>query len=365
MNEFKRILVIVTRQLGDVLLTTPLIHAARQRWPEARIDVLGFKGTLGLLQGNPDISQLVEVPGGAGWKASWPVLKRLWRQYDLALVGQPSDRAHLYGFIAGRRRSGLVTWHRSKSWWQRLLLVHAVEVPAERSHVVLEKLALLAPWMPAGAAVNVVPPPGSALPAGLQQALQPAYVVVQVPSLVNYKQWPLDHYKQLMPLLLAEGLQVVLSGSASAADREKVAEVMSAMPSSDPAQVLDVAGLLDLNQVSALLAGARLYIGPDTSITHLAAARELPVIGLYGPVDPRIFGPWPQGHGASQPWVPRADRQTVHRITVLQGPQACVPCNGAGCEGHDNSRSDCLIAITPERVMAEVRRVLGPPPSPA
>ena len=68
-DRFDRIIVICTRQLGDVLLTTPLIHAARERWPEAAIDVLGFGGTLGMLRGNPDISELIEVPAGSGWWA--------------------------------------------------------------------------------------------------------------------------------------------------------------------------------------------------------------------------------------------------------------------------------------------------------
>ena len=53
-DRFERILVVCTRQLGDVLLTTPLIRAARERWPAAVIDVLGFGGTLGMLRGNPD-----------------------------------------------------------------------------------------------------------------------------------------------------------------------------------------------------------------------------------------------------------------------------------------------------------------------
>lgn len=360
-REFERILVIVTRQLGDVLLTTPLIRAARARWPAARIEVLGFAGTLGLLRGNPDIDALVEVPAGSGWRASWPVVRRLWRRYDLALIGQPSDRAHLYGFVAARRRSGLVTWHRDKSWWQRLLLVHAVEVPAERGHVVLEKLALIAPWAPLPAGVSVVPPAAIELPGDIAQALQPGYVVVQVPSLVHYKQWPLAHFQVLVAALVADGRQVVLSGSGSAADRQKVAEVAASVPRDGcrPTAVLDVAGRLDLAQVTTLLAGASLYIGPDTSVTHLAAACRTPTIALYGPVDPRIFGPWPQGHAPSQPWQPSAGRQLAAAITVLQGPQACVPCNGAGCEKHDQSRSDCLLSITPERVLAEARRVLG------
>ena len=69
-SEFQRILVICTRQIGDVLLTTPLIHAAKRRWPGAAIDVLGFAGTLGMLKGNPDVHQLVEVPPGSGWLQS-------------------------------------------------------------------------------------------------------------------------------------------------------------------------------------------------------------------------------------------------------------------------------------------------------
>ena len=49
----RSVLVVVTRQIGDVLLTTPVIHEARRLWPQARITVLGFAGTLGMLRGNP------------------------------------------------------------------------------------------------------------------------------------------------------------------------------------------------------------------------------------------------------------------------------------------------------------------------
>ncbi|GAP36664.1 glycosyltransferase family 9 protein [Piscinibacter sakaiensis] len=384
----QRILVIVTRQLGDVLLTTPLIRAARQRWPQARLEVLGFAGTLGLLRGNPDIDALIEAPSG-GWRRAWPAVRRLWRRYDLALVAQPSDRAHLYGWVAAPRRAGLVTWHRDKSWWQRRLLAHAVEVPASRSHVVLEKLALLDPWSdtpvgaprspaagapperpaPVGAgepAVAVVPPPAAPLPAEVDAALSRwpvAPVVLQVPSLVAYKQWPLAHCAALVRGLAADGRPVVLTGSGSAADRQRVAEVREAARGNPPGEVLDVAGQLDLNQVAALLARAALYIGPDTSITHLAAAVGVPTIALYGPVDPRIFGPWPAGHPARQPWLPRSDDGLQQRpgVWLLQGTQSCVPCNGAGCEGHDASRSDCLQSIGPERVLALARTLLRTP----
>jgi heptosyltransferase-3 len=108
-DHFRRILVIVTRQIGDVLLTTPLIRAVRQRWPDARIDVLGFAGTLAILAGNPDIAELINVPPGSGWRQSWPLIRALWREYDLAVISQYSDRAHLYGLVAAGVRSGQVS----------------------------------------------------------------------------------------------------------------------------------------------------------------------------------------------------------------------------------------------------------------
>jgi ADP-heptose:LPS heptosyltransferase len=58
-----------------VLLTTPLIDAAKRRWPAAQIDVLGFAGTLAILRGNPQIGALIEVPAGSGWLQSLALIR--------------------------------------------------------------------------------------------------------------------------------------------------------------------------------------------------------------------------------------------------------------------------------------------------
>ena len=52
----RRILVIVTRRIGDVLLATPLIRSLKQAWPQAQIEALVFEGTQGVLAGNPDMA---------------------------------------------------------------------------------------------------------------------------------------------------------------------------------------------------------------------------------------------------------------------------------------------------------------------
>ena len=353
-DDFARILVICTRQIGDVLLTTPLIHAARLRWPSAAIDVLGFAGTLGMLRGNDDVRALVEVEADSGWRGAWRVLRRIWRRYDLALIAQYSDRAHLYGWAAARRRSGQV-FAGAKSWWKRALLDHAVLLDDVHEHAVTEKLRLLAPWgLPAEA--TFVAPRAEALPDAIAAALEDRYAVLHVPSLVRYKQWPLEHYATLARSLVDRGLQVVLSGGPGEDDRTACADVTARVASP---RVLDVSGRLDLGQMASLLARAAVYVGPDTSITHLAAACGTPVAALYGPISPRLWGPSSGGPLTSSPWLDRAERQRVGKVIVIQGRAPCVPCNRAGCEDRRDSRSACLEGLAPARVEAAVLELVG------
>jgi heptosyltransferase-3 len=354
-DNFERILVIATRQIGDVLLTAPLIEAARRRWPAARIDVLGFAGTLGMLRGHADVSEFIEVAPGSGWLQARRLLPRLWRRYDLALVTQASDRAHLYGWAAARVRSGLVPARTSIAWWKRGLLQHSVTVDDEHTPTVLEKLALLAPWADAAQPVRVTPPPGEPLPADLAAQLQAGYVTVHVPSMWRYKQWPTAHFAKVIEALLQSGRQVVLTGSASPADQAQIAQVRGV--GSAPT-LLDASGRLNLNQVVTLLRQAALYVGPDTSITHLAAACGTPMVTVFGPTNPVRWGPWTDASQAT-PWQRAQPRQAAGRVILLQAEQACIACGKAGCDDHHDSRSACLEATLPERVIRECLALLG------
>lgn len=352
-DNFQRILVVVTRQIGDVLLTTPLIHAARLRWPAARIDVLGFAGTLDILSGNPDIGELIQVPPGAGWRRSWPLIRSLWRRYDLALIAQYSDRAHLYGFVAAGIRCGQVPAGPAGRW-KRRMLTHAVDLGRDQGHAVQEKLKLLAPWVESPSS-KVIPPAPRPLPTDLARQLAPGHVVMQAPSRVRYKQYPLAYCAQVAAGLARRGHQVVLTGGPSNADRAFVAEVMQL--AGEPG-IIDACGQLDFNQLVTLLSDAALFIGPDTSITHLATACGAPVVALYGPVDPNLWGPVPVDGLADPPYQRSGYRQHRGNVILLQGDQACVPCNRAGCDRHDGSVSQCLETMAPERVLEAAAALL-------
>ncbi len=79
--DFKRILIIATRQIGDVLCTTRLTRRTRELWPDAVIDVLGYDKTMGMLVGNPDINSLIEYSEHQKWSEYKPTIKRIFRNY--------------------------------------------------------------------------------------------------------------------------------------------------------------------------------------------------------------------------------------------------------------------------------------------
>jgi len=358
-EHFRRIVVVTPAQLGDVLLCTPLIRAARMRWPDARLDVLGFAGTLGFLSGNPDVDELIEIPTRGGRGAQLRQAWSLRRRYDLALVTRTGDRSHLYGVVCARTRSALVPGQGPGSRWKQRVAQHSVP-PMPGTHQVMLKLELLKPWMDPPSTLSLLPPPSAQLPPAIEARIEHPCVVVHVPSMWRYKQWPPEHFRRVVEELLADDVQVILTGSSSSDDRLQVEQVLRG--TNPHPKLLNVAGQLSLPQVRTLLQHADAYLGPDTSVTHLAAAVGVPIVTLFGPTDPQDFGPWPLEHSAAQPWLRRAQRQQVGNIVVLQGSdlpgRACVPCNRMGCEHRHDSPSHCLRAIEPQRVLAQLRRLL-------
>jgi heptosyltransferase-3 len=131
----------------------------------------------------------------------------------------------------------------------------------------------------------------------------------------------------------------------------------------DEPAVIRVRGRLDWAGLTALLKGAAVYIGPDTSMTHLAAASGCPTIALYGPTSPRLIGPWPVG-GLADPWDHAGTIQHRGNVWVVQNPLPCLPCEKLGCEGHLDSYSRCLDELPLRSVLTVVDEALGrSPPS--
>ena len=373
----KKVLFIATRQIGDVLVTTPLIQQARELWPEAEFHFLGYRGKLDMLKGNPDIAELIETSDRPGFGEYLSLFNRLFQRYDLAIVTQPSDRAYFYGLVAAFRRVGVLGGHpqglteqdkakKSKSdkqnAWKKAICLHTVDVDYFGQHVITEKLRLLEVFYKNvqdlfSKPISVVPPAGEALTPVIASQLRSPYVVVHPGPLTAYKRWPLAYWQTLVTWLTQQGWQVVLSASPATQDLQLNQDIVSLLDEATRQNVVNAAGKLSIPQARSLIQGAHLYIGVDTSITHLAAACNIPTVALFGPTPPSNFGPWPNGFIGKQPYQLRARTQTVGNVTILQGPGECVPCRKAGCEDRPDSRSECLDLLEPNQVIEAIEKI--------
>lgn len=353
-----RILVVALRRLGDVLLTTALIRSLKRAWPDAAIDALVFDGTEGILAGNPDIAGVITMPERPGAGESIALMRRLWRRYDLALSTQSGDRPAFFTWAAGRRSVGFVDALGLSARIKWLALDYPVAA-ASGLHRVYDVLRL-------AEAIGVTSVPELVAPTGaIRPGIVPdrAYAVIHAAPMFRYKCWTADGWQVLAAGLDARGLAVVATGGPD--DRHYLDELWAGQP-----EVRRVDGALAWPELAALIAGARTYIGPDTSVTHLAAAVGAPTVALYGPTDPRLYGPWPVS-GGGEPWAAAGTIQNRGNVWLVQNPPSCpwsiLPCQQEGCERRLDSHSQCLDELSVSQVLFAVDAALaagadrGPP----
>lgn len=347
----KRILVITLRYLGDTLLVTPLLGSLQQAYPDAEIDVLLPASNAGMLEGNPHVHRLITVPGKPGLLAFIKLLLSLFRRYDLAISTQAGDRPSLIAATSGKTSIGFVPDDAGKAWWKKRLLTDWLVFDVNYGHAVLENLRFCE-------LLNIQPcyrltPPHSSVPLPSRPAT--AYAVLHIMPQWRYKQWHADGWRQLVEFLDQQGYQIVLTGSGG--ERQALQNLQQTFPNN----TMNLAGQLSLAQLTDLITGAALFVGPDTGITHLAAATGTLTVALFGPTDPKKWAPWPYGYADHKaPFASRGSGQ-VNNVCLIQGQTEtdCVPCQLEGCDRHRDSHSACLDRLSAERVIAIITKALG------
>lgn len=351
-----KVLVVATRRIGDVLLTTPLIRTLRRAWPSAQIDVLAFEDTEGFLLANPDVNQVITV---AEKRRFWPHLKfliHIMRRYDLALSTLPGDRPTFYAWIAGKYRVGVMEGE-FKQQWKRLLLNRWTFFDNTDTHTVLMNLKLadlleirryhevVVPWRQTDEerVARILP---------FDMRLE-SYAILHVYPKFSYKRWQQEGWGELGRWLKDNGIRVVLTGSNTADELTYVAQIAKVLPP----KTVNLAGKLSLTEVAFLTSQACLYVGLDTALTHMAAALGIPTVAMYGPTNPVKWGPWPKGHSEGNPYA-RKGSQSAGNVILVQGIGDCVPCHEEGCARHIDSLSDCLQRLPAAQVIDAAQKAL-------
>jgi len=186
-----------------------------------------------------------------------------------------------------------------------------------------------------------------------RQGVPRDYAVLHPWPKFRYKRWHDDGWVEVARWLRQRGFHIVVTGGDEEDERAYCAALAKR------AEATNLAGTLPLPATAAVLAGACAYVGPDTVVTHLAAALGVPTVALFGPGDPLKWGPWPHARTSlGNPWRHLGDNQASGNVQIVQGMAFCVPCFLEGCDRHVGSVSDCLTGLPAHRVIGALQATL-------
>ena len=353
-----RILIVRLSALGDVLHALPVLSALRERFPSGHIAWAVEDRAVQLLRHRTDLDRVLTFPrqalSGALRGRPRPLdLMRTARGYVADMrAGDYDDALDLQGNLksgavtrasGARLRFGLGGEDAREG--NRFFTQRRAAPTAGRSHRVERNLAVAGALL--GEALPYVPP---GFPTGAEDTEAAAGLLAEVGASPGgyvafhpgtsgfgaFKRWPAGRHGSLARAVAAAGRRVLITHGPG--EEALAAAVVRA--SDGAATPLATSGLGVLAEV---IRGAAAFVAADTGPLHLAGLVGTPLLGLFGPKDPRVYGPY----GV------RADGTPGVLEVVTRDDVACRPCALRKC-----GDPLCMTTLAPEDVHAALRRVL-------
>lgn len=316
-----RILLLILLPIGDTLFTTPAIHALRERYPDAEITAIVYPTNQGILNNNPDIDRFLSWPTREQWPGFLGVLKLFLQvrraRYDLSVEFSSYNGWLTRGIGRVPRKSDMQL---PRLWWllpwagREWRKHHAVEHyigPIQRLGIEVTDLHLrLFPTEEeqdrAQSWLDRYRVSSDELLVGIHPGGE---------GLWGRKQWSVQRFAEVADGLADQlGARIVIMGGKG--DAEAAAELAA----STHAFIINAVGQTTLGETAALASRCALFIGNDSSPLHISAALGTPVVGIYGPTDPRSYHPWvPGGQEGVDYAIVRSNLPCASRFPLIGG----------------------------------------------
>jgi heptosyltransferase-2 len=335
---FQHIAILRLSSLGDVILAQPAVHALSRAFPGARLTFWVKEEFADLVRFDPAIAHV-------------RVLERDARGLeDLVSMSAELEEADLIVDLHGNLRTRVLTFRqrapvlRSPSYrLARSLQIHGRWLRWPPPPTVLARHAM------ALARLGITSSPAPRVEAGeAAEAWAREWMalwgpgeapVAMIPGAAHAtKRWPESQWLELHEQLRATGRRLLYFGLE--ADRERLPALVARV-ALDPESRWCIE---PLTRVAALLSHCACAVAGDTGLMHLAAARGVRVVAMFGSTSPALgFAPAGEGH------------------VVLCRHERCQPCTLHGREACPKRHFRCMVELRPDQVMAAVRGVSGGP----
>lgn len=337
--EVKRVLVVKLRSIGDTVLATPSLIALKRFLPHAQIDIVLEDWVAPILDGFDAVDSVISI--GKSTSDRLRVARELRRKkYDVAfnlhggttatMLVRASGATHRVGFSNYQYpflynhllSSATDFWGRKEthSAEQQLALLGHVGVPVEdrpKSRLAVTETAMErvrttcdSGWFTSG-----------------------AFALIHPTTAFFTKQWPVENFAKTAEFLAEKNLHPVAIASKS---EGKTLQKLTAA-SKAPITTFDD---LTLPEITALASKAKVFVGNDSGIAHIAAAVNTPTVVTFGSSNRVHWRPW---------------TDTPNEIVFKDFP--CQPCPGYECKEFGDA--PCIREIAPSAVFTALERVLS------
>jgi heptosyltransferase-2 len=347
--ESRRLLVVQTAFLGDVILTLPLIQVLKRTFPQAEIDVVVIPGVADILKGHPAISKVIAFDkrgrdkGIGGLLRTARELRR--NDYSAGFVPHRSLRSALLVRLAGiPERIGFNTSA------GRMFLTSIVRYD-KNIHEHRRNLRLLSGYVNGSEIIELGKDPEypTLHPSTGDREVVDRFLtehtvdesqrlIAIAPGTVwNTKRWLQERFSELTKMLLADGYRVALVGSK--ADEDLCRGIANAAADQ---RVFSAAGELSVLQSAEMIRRCMVLVSNDSAPVHIAVAMRTPVVAIFGATVP-AFG-----------FAPYGENDSVVEVNDLP----CRPCSIHGGDKCPIKTFDCMVRISAQEVYRRAQTTL-------
>ena len=340
-SRVRRVLVVRLRSIGDTVLATPSLISLKRFLPDARVDVLLEDWVAPLLNGFHSADEIV-IPGDGTLSRIKTIREIRRRKYDVAFNLHGGTTATMFTFLSGApHRVGYRTYQYS------FLYNHLLDSAADfwhrkNTHAAENQLALLG-----FVGVPVEDRPRSELP--LNEASRNSvaeklgklglggrpYALIHPFAAYKTKEWAIEKFARTAELLSSKGLTAIAVGAPNQGEMLRGLQSAARVPVHTFTQ-------MTIPELTALAADARIFVGNDSGVAHIAAAVKTPGVVVFGSSNRDHWGPW-----------------TDAPYEMVFEQFACQPCAGRKCLEFGEPK--CILSLAEEKVFDAIDRLLARP----
>ncbi|MFZ4620267.1 MAG: glycosyltransferase family 9 protein [Bacteroidota bacterium] len=334
-ESIKKILLVRTDRIGDVVLSLPMLPALKQKFPDAKITVMVRPYTRELVENHSCVDDVILWDESKGIGHYVALLKE--KNFDMAIIPYPRFNLALITFLSGipiRVGTGF-RWY--SFLFNRRIYEHRKDA---KRHEVEYNLNLLT-------TIGIDPLPESKFEFSASKEAEQTvamklakdsverFAVIHPGSGGSARDWSVENFAKLGDEIQQQfGLKIVLTGGKN--ESELVGRVASAMRTPS----LNYVGAFSITELGALYRRAALFAANSTGPLHIAAMMGTPVVAFYPPIiqcSPLRWGPY-----------------TEKKKVFTADNTACALCKGGPCQSNL-----CMDQITVEQVITGIRELLN------